>query len=231
MRTASNAIVAIETSALRGSVAVGRGGEVIEEKRFSGGLRHGRELVLAIDELVERNSLAKSDIGVVAVTLGPGSYTGTRVGVTAAKCVAQFLGADVVGVSSLEVIVRNLDPADRPAAVVLDARRGMVYAAVFDPAGGRWTRQTDDSIVRPERLGDLAPPEAIVVGDAYKRYEALLDQWECLKDPETGRPKASELLKLAWARWQKGETVDPLELAPVYLRRSEAEEKRARDSM
>ena len=225
MNETRDIVLAIETSALLGSVAIGRAGEVLEETNFAEGLTGGRELVPAIDRLVARHAGAKSRIGLVAVTLGPGSYTGTRVGVTAAKSLASFLGAPAVGLSSLEVIAHNLAPADRPVAPVLDARRGMVYVAVFEPAAGAWRRRSPDSVIVPSRLREIVPADAIVVSDAGTRYEAELAAWECVGDPALARPSASKLLPLGWAMRKAGRSVDPLELRPIYLRLSEAEEK------
>jgi tRNA threonylcarbamoyladenosine biosynthesis protein TsaB len=135
--------LAIETSGLRGSLALFAGGRCLREAVFEEGLVHGRELTARLEESLSREGFKARSLEGIAVSVGPGSYTGIRVGVTAAKSLAFALGIPVIGESSLRVLAGNAaalpdapEPAPRPmllrVAAVLDARQSHFFGACFE---------------------------------------------------------------------------------------------------
>lgn len=191
-------LVALETSSARGGVALIRVGpdataERVDELPFAEGLVHGRECNVQLDALLRRRRLRPGDVGAVAVSLGPGSYTGIRVGVTVAKTLAFAMGLPLVPVSSLAVIAGNAasrelaivpgaDPASPPhvsadstkagsgeLAVVLDGKQGHLYRALFRVDAGNPRRAMDDGVESLQALGDRGFPEipagATLIGD------------------------------------------------------------------
>jgi len=210
--------LAIETSSLRGALALFRGRECLQEVLFPEGLVHGREIALRLRELLEGQALGPGDLEGIAVSSGPGSYTGTRVGVTCAKTLAWALRLPVVEVSSLEVLARTaleLGRDRKPATVsgargprdvpetgevvpVLDARRGFFYTARFGIAGrdGPASRRSPDRLVRLDGLREVvaaseAAGGALLCGDGA---DLALDEIEEQARPGLRRaPRAADL--------------------------------------
>jgi tRNA threonylcarbamoyladenosine biosynthesis protein TsaB len=190
--------------------------------------RHGRDLIPRLAELLSRGEVKPADLDGIGVGLGPGSYTGLRVGVMAAKTLAYTTGAPIIGLDSLEAVARQSRGALH-IWVVADAQRGEVYTAEFtrtapgDPlktARGTaienltdWSARLDSSmLVLGPGLGNAQIRAAIPAG-------LLTD------DPAHNYPEGSALMELARDVWMSGQRDDPWLLEPRYLRRSAAEEK------
>jgi tRNA threonylcarbamoyladenosine biosynthesis protein TsaB len=189
--------------------------------------RHGRNLLPAVRELLRNAGLTARDLGGIAVGLGPGSYTGLRIGVTAAKTLAYALGVPLVGLDSLEVLARNAPDTALLVAAVADAQRGDVYAAEFrrQAAGAPLTRVGRTRVEgRDTWLGGLAAG-TLVVGPGLDRLGAPLPGHVVRGTPEMSRPDPLRLLDLAREAWISGRRDDPWALEPLYLRRSAAEEQ------
>jgi len=224
-------VLAIETSHNQGSVALLDGSGTPAEQPFSPGLVHGREIIPRIDELLVATALRRKDIDLVAVSAGPGSYTGIRIGVAAAKALAFGLGIPTLGVSTLEAIARNV-LADGPFAVVLDARRERIYGAHFVREDGKLLRESADGLHFPQAFFEALPPGTPLVGVSVEaipgaaRFPRLATEWDM---PRAGRVAAIayDVVRAARAgvRRLPAEFEHPHSLVPVYLRRSEAEEK------
>jgi len=224
---AAHLLVAIETSSPVGSVAALLAGLPAAEERFEKGMRHGRELVPRLARMCERLDRAPRTIDVVAVSIGPGSYTGLRVGVTCAKTLAFAVGAALVPVSTLAVVARNADPEAPHVAVLADARREQVYAAFFDRRNGDLERRDPDAVLDPADVLPHIRPGTLVIGDAPERYEAalrqpLLDAGARFAPAEAAVPRASQVALLGWHAFRAGRTADPHDIVPRYLRRPEA---------
>ncbi len=233
-------LLALETSSAQGSIALHRDEDLVEECRFDEGLVHGREVIPRIRAMLRSHDLDVTDIEAIGVSIGPGSYTGVRVGVTAAKTLAYALGAAVVPVSSLEVIAASA--ADSVAdgttlVVVVDGKQRHLYVAVFEVAGGEVARLADDHLVDlrdPRALAERISAGATLVGDGV---DLLLD---ALPDAAASRvsradrvsdvPRAAVLGRIASRAHRSGgglrDRVSVHALAPVYLRASEAERRR-----
>jgi tRNA threonylcarbamoyladenosine biosynthesis protein TsaB len=128
-------ILAIETSGARGGIALADGANLIDEVVLGEGLRHGRDLVLTAKTACERAGWDRRRIDLVAVSIGPGSFTGIRIGVTLAKVMAYDTGAKIVAVPSLRVMAENATPDRRRVAAIVDAKRGGLFASIFERRG------------------------------------------------------------------------------------------------
>ncbi|MFP4057168.1 MAG: tRNA (adenosine(37)-N6)-threonylcarbamoyltransferase complex dimerization subunit type 1 TsaB [Candidatus Brocadiia bacterium] len=216
-------VLGIETSGQLGSVALRRAGRALNERVVPQRLGHGALLFVELKALFEEAGLRPADIDLVAVSQGPGSFTGLRIGLTAARATACALGRPLVGVPSLDVLARNAPPDIPRVATVLDAKRGDVYACIYGRRGSRLVRRTAYQVVPAESLELPAP--CIVLGDAVERYRPLLArQGATLAPEETWRPRAAVVAQLGEALWRQGQRQELHAIEPLYLRRPEAEE-------
>ena len=223
--------LALDTSGDEGSVALVRdepgGSEILGTERISAGMRHGVELFPALERLLRGACVSPREVGLVAVGTGPGSYTGLRVGITAARAFAYAAGAELLGVPSCDAWAAATPPdASQPArrlAVVLDARIRAVYLAIYDPAPGGWARRAGPDLCDPAIAASRIEPGAIVVGDGVAAYA---DAFAGRTASGASRAEASHVALLALGRMARGEH-DAIEaVVPLYLRRPEAEIKK-----
>jgi len=225
-------ILGIETSGQRGSVALCRDEEVLEVLRFPKGGRHARDIMQAVERVVERARVSKDDVEAVAVSEGPGSFTGLRVGVTCAKTLAHVLGWQAVGVPSLEVLVENVDAEATGCAAACplrDARRHFVYGTVFEHEGGRWVDRTGVMAGAPEEVLARIPAGALVFGSGVKAYPEVFEAARGARlrvgEDELAEGRAEHVARLGLARLREGKAAPPMQLLARYYRRTEAEEK------
>jgi tRNA threonylcarbamoyladenosine biosynthesis protein TsaB len=229
-------LLAVETSTLMGALALLDGETLIAESRVNVAVTHGERLLAAIDTLLTGARWRVADIDALAVAVGPGSFTGLRIGVSTVKGLAFAAGKPVVAVPTLDALAWNLPFASCPVCPLLDAKKGEVYMALFRTRGGRLERVTPDRAVAPEVMAhelarDPGGPIAFV-GDGVAPHAALLQRvlgdgaW--LAPPGCRLPSAASVADLARRRLERGETVDPAQLVPRYVRPSEAELARER---
>ena len=221
-------VLAIETSGRIGGVALVRDQGVVAEIRFERGMEHGRVLVQKLDDLCRAHGLApQGDVDVVAVSCGPGSFTGLRIGITCAKSLAFASGARVVAVGSFDAMAQNAPKEATTVCTCLDAKRGDVYFSIFRGEGEGLARVRGPEVGKPVDVAAMLDRPAWVLGDAARYHADAFQQDGILVAPESMwavRPGVVGLLGEAMA--QRGEFAEPTGLAPLYLRRPEAEEKR-----
>ena len=240
-------IMVIETSGRLGGVALAVGPELIEERFFSAELMHTAELLPTLDALCRHHRWRPQDIDQLYVSAGPGSFTGLRVAITAAKTLAFAQHTAIVAVPSMDALVLNAasdqqpnDCQSRQVAVVIEAGRGRVFAAVFEPAlgGESDANERTQSYVPgflnvvpaaqmlPTELLDRTSRPLLLLGEGlnYHRQEFEGDGLTILPD-QCNTPAAANVHRCGWLRAQAGLFDDPQKLLPIYLRRPEAEEK------
>jgi tRNA threonylcarbamoyladenosine biosynthesis protein TsaB len=229
-------ILALETSSQAGSVAlldcrVGQVGDcdnVLSQRILEAERRSAQTLIPGIAHVLAEAGRRPADVGLVAVTIGPGSFTGLRVGVTAAKSFAYATGCECLGVDTLEVIAWQAPRNEASAAeirAVLDAQRKELYLARFRIAGCELVRVEGNRIVPVEGwLADLVPG-TVVTGSGINRLIDRLHAGVVAVDPRLREPQAATVGRLAWRQYQAGRRDDLWKLAPNYLRLSAAEEK------
>lgn len=220
-------ILAIETSSSVGSVALCEDDVTILERSFERGMEHGRSLVPHLDSLLNETGCAVEDLALLAVSQGPGSYTGLRVGITCARTMAIFSDLPLVGVPSLDVLAENAPPEFVNACAIVDAKRGQLYAAFYSrEQGGRLVRVGALHVMKPQEVLSRIVRPAFVLGDGLKVFSDVF-QAEGLTCGEavTWRPRAACVGRLGWRVFRERGAGPPLEVAPLYLRRPEADEK------
>ncbi len=223
-------ILSIETATLAGGVALMGEAGLIAEYRLHVEVRHSERLLLAIDRLLTDSGTAVADLDAIAVSIGPGSFTGLRVGLATAKGLAMGGRKPLVTVPTLEAIASLFPYSNALIAPMLDARRQEVYWALFDTQAGRPDRLHPEAATSPEALleaiGHLDQP-VLFVGEGAEKYKALLlanRPEKTLFAPKALQfPSAASVAELGLARLQKGEVYPPEEVAPFYLRVSTAE--------
>ena len=236
-------LLTIETSHTPGSVALARcddTGVSVETITFPPGLVHAREALPAIERVVREAGIAPADLTHIGVSAGPGSYTGVRIGVAAAKTIAYATDAHVLGVSTLEVIAENVTTPGQ-FAVILDARRGACYGARFErDSHGELHRRSADTVTAPAEFLATLPSDTHLVGEgaATETEKGLEGTATFPRHPvEWDLPRAESVVAATRRRWRAieageearpAELDDPHTLVPNYLRASEAEEQRAR---
>ena len=221
-------ILGLESSAKAASVAVTEGGKLISQYYQASGLTHSRTLLAMAEDLLKNLDMGIGDMDAVAVAIGPGSFTGVRIGVSMVKGLAWAGDKPCVGVSTLEAMAWHGLAAGGLICPVMDARRNQVYNALFRIENGRPVRLTED---RPIALKDLAEElkamgeRVFLVGDgAELSFRALTEQGiDCVLAPENLR------MQDAWGVAMAAQDKEPGNadtLLPVYLRLSQAERER-----
>jgi tRNA threonylcarbamoyladenosine biosynthesis protein TsaB len=233
------AMVAIETATETVAVAVRSPGGVQAELALTGRRRHVETLTPALEHLLTQVDLVPADLGVVAVDVGPGLFTGLRVGVAVAKGLAQALGIGVVGATSLDILTAGAAGAGLRGLVLacVDARRGEVFATVHlvGATGVDPVARLDPGLFAPAdlvaALGQFAGAPLHAVGDGAQRYAAVLQGAPGLATvtPGLSFPPPAALLDLARARLDAGDQpVAPGAVVPLYMREADARSNYAR---
>ena len=221
--------LAIETSTPQTSVALGTEQGILAAATVSWGRGHSETVVPAVQRMLEWSQTDLSQVGGVAVGLGPGLFTGLRVGVATARALAQVLGVPVVGIGSLDVLAFAVRHSRWRIGAVLDGKRGEVFFAFYRTVPGGVTRVSPLTVGPPERLtAELAASreETLLVGNGALLYERELEGAGTpveLASVSTAFPQAEALLELAIPRFHREETARFDEVVPIYVRRSDAE--------
>lgn len=225
-------ILAFETSAKAASVALLEDGALLGEYFQNSGQTHSRTLMKMAQDLLKNCELTAGDIDAVACAAGPGSFTGVRIGLAAAKGFAWGRELPLVGVSTLEAMVRTVALTDGIYCAAMDARRSQVYTAVFRREGSCLHRLMEDSAISVEDLGEALQKldgPIYLVGDGAALCSRLLSEGNprLLLLPEHLRmQRASGTALLAWEVFQSGTAVPADQVIPNYLRLSQAERER-----
>jgi len=222
-------ILGIETATPQVSCALGGHEGVLGLFELARGRRHAELLTPAIEFVCRQADVTLGEIGSIAVDVGPGLFTGMRVGIATAKAMAQALRVPVIPVTSLDLLALPLRYADRLIGAVIDARRGEVYHAFYRQVPGGVQRldgpalgSVDDLVADLVAMGE----EALLVGDGALRHREQIsaatrrvdfaEQW-------LAYPSAAPLVQLAHARALREDWVQPAEVHPQYLRKPDAE--------
>ena len=222
-------ILALETSAKAVSAAVTENGKVLCSGYQDTGLTHSRTLMPIVEHILKNTGLTCADMDTIAVAAGPGSFTGIRIGVSAAKGLAFAVDKPAIGVSTLAAMARNVAFADGLVICAMDARRNQIYNALFEAKDGTLTRLTEDRAIGLAELAEELkddPRSKTVVGDGARLCFDFLTQAgiPCRLAPahllmQNATSVALEAEQLA----AEGGFVSAQELEPVYLRPAQAD--------
>lgn len=221
-------ILGIETATSILSLAIVDEGELFIDYTRCIGLRHSSELMPAIVRIIEENGLTIKDIDGLSVSLGPGSFTGLRIGLATAKGLAQALNIPLVGIGTLDGLASNLLFPNRIICPILDAPKAEVYTALYRTCEGT-ERLTEYLAISPQRLIEMIKEPTIFLGNGLKMYGDLIG--EGLKGlahfapPHLWIPRASNIARLGLKEIKEGRIDDLSSILPIYIRKPEAEIK------
>lgn len=223
-------VLAIDTSTMVAAVAVKENNMLIGEYILNSGRTHSEKLMPIIMELMSGIGLTPHDIDLFAVSLGPGSFTGLRIGIVTIKALAYAMKKPVVGIPTLDALAYNIPESDKLICPMIDARNMQVYTAVYSWDQGLFSKISDYMAVPIneliEKLIEMGR-QCIFVGDAVLKHKDLL--MTELKDKAFFAPdnlllqRASSVAELGLLRYLDGQYDDPFKLVPFYLRKSQAE--------
>jgi tRNA threonylcarbamoyladenosine biosynthesis protein TsaB len=221
-------ILGIESTTAQVGCAVGGHEGVLASAHSARGRRHAESLTPSIDFLRRQARVELDEIGCVAIDVGPGLFTGLRVGIAAAKAMAHALRVPMIGVASLDLVAFPVRWTPRLIVAAIDARRSELFTAAYRQVPGGIQRLDEYRVSTPDDLaGDIEATgeDVLLVGDGALRYqEAFADVAGLeLGDQGLAHPSAASLVQLAHARALREDFVPPWELQPLYLRRPDAE--------
>lgn len=224
-------ILSIDTATPCSSVALTRGnracGQTLASLELTGNGSHSRRLLGSISYLMENAAVSWSDIQAVAVSLGPGSFTGLRIGMATAKGLAAAAGIEMVGISTLDSLASKC-VSSRLICSVLDARKKEVYTAFYRLNELGFTRIIGEmAVMSPEELAGKISEPVVMIGDGAVVYRELFEQQlgaaVIFTPAQLHMPTASSLGMLACEAYLRGDVLDIGEAVPIYIRSSDAE--------
>lgn len=228
--TSASAILAFDTATSNCSVAITRGGfadgQVLGSLSFDSGVTHSRRLLGSIDWLLHTTEMTISDIGILAVGTGPGSFTGLRIGMATAKGLAHGKDLSLIGISSLDAVAASVR-SERLICVVMDARKKEVYCCFYRyRQGGEVVRCSKPAVMAPEALIGLINEPVTMAGDGVRVYndifsEQLGEEAELLS--WITAPSATNIGFLASVEQAAGNYLDLDQATPEYVRSSDAQ--------
>jgi len=220
-------VLAIDTATGTCSVALADGDRVMGETFLQGQKNHSEKLISLIDWLFESSSMSPADLDIVAVSSGPGSFTGLRVGISTAQGIAFSLGKDLVGVSTLEVLARQACRVGGYLCPMIDARKQQVYTCLYQcSCGGGLEKIVEEKVTEIERWLEDLPGPAIFTGSGACRWRESIEgaKSQHIVLPEfLSVPRASTLAVIAGERYLHNRRNELEEIVPVYIRPPDAE--------
>lgn len=225
-------ILAVDTSGFAGSIAVSDDRRILEERSLvAEGRRHAQTLVLQVDGILKSLRLAPQDIDAVAVSIGPGSFTGLRVGVVFAKTFAWANAASLVAVDTLRAVALQTVGEIENVAVISDAQRNEVFVNEYS-----WDTESESFLavgeVRIEAIETVVQQTVarglLVTGPGLVKFADQFPDPSLLADSTLWNPGASAVAQIGRLMLTDNKLADPHTLEPLYIRRSYAEEKVAR---
>jgi tRNA threonylcarbamoyladenosine biosynthesis protein TsaB len=231
-------IIAIETSTLLGGIAIlDDSSGLVTEAKLNVKSTHSERLMTEIVHILEKASLLLDDIDAFALSIGPGSFTGLRIGLSTVKGFSYATGKPIVAVPTLEALSWNFPFCRYPVCTMLDARKKEVYAAVFEWNGEGFRRMIDEMPIRVEKLleymgerGGIFCGKIIFTGEGAFLYRETIVKvmGERALFPPANKmiPSPANVAFLGLQKAVKGEFSEPVSLVPFYVRKSEAEIKK-----
>ncbi|MGS0765424.1 tRNA (adenosine(37)-N6)-threonylcarbamoyltransferase complex dimerization subunit type 1 TsaB [Syntrophomonas curvata] len=236
-------ILAIDSATPVAGVALMNDGRLIKEEFSNYKKTHSETLMLMVDRVLSECECTVNQVDVFAVTTGPGSFTGLRIGLAAVKGLSMAVGRPVVGVSTLDTLAHNICAGEALVCPLLDARKQEVYCGFYDVAGKLPLPLLEPMACSPEEFLEYALKAAakhaknriVLLGDGYYPYTEFfvekLGKRLVVPPPHLMLPRASALAGLGADKFAKGLVEDIIQLRPSYIRLSEAESRLGRGEL
>lgn len=227
-------ILAIDTSTMLGGIAIMDESRLIAESRLNVKTTHSERLMTEIDHCLKQSGFAISDIDVFGVAIGPGSFTGLRIGLSTVKGFSYATKKPIVSIPTLEALAWNFPYSRYPVCPMLDARKKEVYAALFKWEDGNFTGLISETSIKPEDLIRKAltitsDNKLIFTGEGVILYRdkimEIMGEKAIFPPPEKMVPSPANVASLGLKKALRGEFSEPISLIPIYIRKSEAEIK------
>jgi tRNA threonylcarbamoyladenosine biosynthesis protein TsaB len=222
-------MLAMDTATPVTSVAVGSDSGTLASLTVRHERRHAEVLAPAVRWVLEHAEVEAGSLAGIAVGVGPGLFTGLRVGVSTAKALAQAWQLPMVAVPSLDLLAFAHRDVRRTICPVIDARRGEVFTSLYRPVPGGVVRLVEYHVLRPDQLAAALEgrrEEVLLCGDgalAHREAFGRLDDRCHLGSQAMAMPSAGALVELAAPRFHREQTASPLEVTPLYLRRPDVD--------
>jgi tRNA threonylcarbamoyladenosine biosynthesis protein TsaB len=226
--SASPVILAIENSSMCGSVAIVSPDLCLAELSITSSVTHSRRLIDSIETILKSVDLTLNDIDAIAVSLGPGSFTGIRIGLTTAKGLAFATGKPLIGINSLAALASQVAYSNARICSMLDARKKEVFAAFYQRNSLGSVEQIGNLLsVPPAALCDTISEPVTFIGDGALLYKMEIQErigpFAIFAPHEICYPRAAAIGMLAIRQWESGSFLDPSAASPIYVRPSDAE--------
>lgn len=222
-------VLSIDTSTKCLSMAVlEESGTICELSRITP-MQHSSLLFPMMDDCLKKAGITIKAIDGFAVSLGPGSFTGLRIGVAAMKGLAFSLGRPIVGIPTLDVIAENAKPDKYKVVPILDAKRGQVYSAIYTFNGQHIKRLSEDMVIDIDGLLEKIDDKVMFLGEGLERYQDVIKEksngMALFAPRKSWFPRASVVARHGIRRLKSGPPDSTYDISPIYHRRPEAEEK------
>jgi len=218
-------ILVVDTATDHLLAALAEGETLRAERVLPSGQGSSAQLTRVVDDLCKETGIPLSSVDLLAVTVGPGAFTGLRVGIGFVQGVAYALDRPVVPLSTLQCLAATAPPGDFPVLPLIDARKGEVYAGLFSPPPLH-EPLIAETVLPPDRLVSIVSPPVVLIGSgAIANRDRLIQDFgtACRIIDPLPTPSIAPLLPLILRRHHAGESIPPALLSPHYLRRPEAE--------
>jgi tRNA threonylcarbamoyladenosine biosynthesis protein TsaB len=210
-------ILNLETATKNCSVALAKEGKTIIYKEIADeGYSHAERLHVFIEEVIKAAGISVKDLAAIAVSQGPGSYTGLRIGVSAAKGLCYALGIPLIAVDTLQILASQTNISEGLIVPMLDARRMEVYSAIFTPDFEN-QRATKAEVITEDSFDDFEE-KLYFVGDCADKCKSLLTKENFVFLEDIKFPSAKEMSSLSFLKYKKNDTVDVAYFEPYYLK-------------
>jgi len=221
-------VLGIDTTTRYLSLAIVKGDKTIARYHEDAGLTHSSRLILKMDALLKRSSLSLDDLDGIAISIGPGSFTGLRIGVAAVKAVGLVKGMPIVGVPTLDIIAFKYGKVNGYLMPLLDARKRKVYAALYESNGTDIYRRSDYMLADIDSILSGIEQKTLVFGDGLISYKDYIKNKCNLVDfayNNNWYPEAQDCARLGQDMLKKNKDDDVDKLVPMYLHPKECNVK------
>ena len=215
-----NYILHIDTTTKKCSVALAQDGELmIQKELLSEEFSHSEQLHPFIEEVLKESGLKSSSLSAIAISKGPGSYTGLRIGVAAAKGLCFALDLPLIALNTLEIMVQPYEVSPYSFIIpMLDARRMEVYTAIFDETK-KWIQETTAEVLTKNTFTSIVNEQScLIIGDGAIKFKTLYPKINASYTSEIHYPVAKDMIALAWKKFNAKEFEDLAYFEPFYLK-------------